>query len=83
MFFYTKLRDAVGVKSPKPLAIWTDGADGTDENKCVEYFALMMEDMTADGTMEVHDISGLDPPRIRDRLLETLRAPAQPSRLKA
>ena len=64
MFFYTKLRDAVGVKSPKPLAIWTDGADGTDENKCVEYFALMMEDMTADGTMEVHDISGLDPPRM-------------------
>ena len=40
------------------------GADGTDENKCVEYFALMMEDMTADGTMEVHDISGLDPPRM-------------------
>ena len=54
----------MGVKSPKPLAIWTDGADGTDENKCVEYFALMMEDMTADGTMEVHDISGLDPPRM-------------------
>ena len=50
----------MGVKSPKPLAIWTDGADGTDEHKCVEYFALMMEDMTADGTMEVHDISGLD-----------------------
>ena len=60
VFFYTKLRDVVDVQSPKPLAIWTDGADGTDENKCVEYFALMMEDMTADGTMEVHDISGLD-----------------------
>ena len=68
MFFYTKLRDSVPVETPRPLAAWTDGGDGTDAARPVEFFALMMQDMTVqDGVEhEVHDISGLDPPRMMD-----------------
>ena len=67
IYFYTQLHESMPVRTPTPLAVWTHGPDGTDpENHPVEFFALMMSDMTQlDGTEhEVHDISGLDPPRM-------------------
>ena len=74
VYFYTQLYGKVPVKTPAPLALWTDGPDGTDPENPVEFFALMMRDMSVvDGTeYEVHDLSGLDPPRMMT--MDDLRA---------
>ena len=55
MYFYTQLLDSVPVKTPRPLAVWTDGSDGTDGSApAMKCFALMMEDMSIE-----HDVRSL------------------------
>ena len=62
IYFYTKLLDSVPVKTPRPLAIWTDGPDGTDANApAIKFFALMMEDMSLEH--DVFDATCLNPDR--------------------
>ena len=74
-YLYTKLQDTVPLRMPKPVAIWTDGGDGSDGSKPpIEYFALMMEDMSID--YEVFDAICLDP----DRTMTRVRASRPPQR---
>ena len=62
VYFYTQLLDSVPVKTPRPLAIWTDGSDGTDASApAMRYFALMMEDMSIEN--DVFDSTCLNPDR--------------------
>merc|ERR1719428_2721989 len=61
IFFFLHLREKMPVRAPTPLAIWTDGSDGTDRTKPIEFFALMMEDLSPD--REVFDAVCLDPAR--------------------
>jgi hypothetical protein len=68
IYFYTKLLESVPVTTPKPLAIWTDGADATGSP--IECFALMMEDMSIEH--DVFDATCLNPERTMS--LDQIRA---------
>jgi hypothetical protein len=61
IYIYMQLRDDMPVTSPQPLAIWTDGGDGTQRDMPIEFFALMMEDLSTE--QECFDAICLNPER--------------------